>query len=224
MYRVGLTGGLGSGKSTVAALLRELGAYVVESDAIGRTLMEPGQAVYKQIVHQFGPGIVREDGTLDRSALANLAFQQGRRRELSLIVHPAVIAAQEKWMTDLFAKEPEAVAVVESALIFEAERDGTVPGWRSRFDTILLVTAPHASKIERYLRRSGIADSEHSASLTADAEARIAAQIPDQEKIKLSDIVIDNSGSLRDTQQAVKRAWPGLLAAAQLQPHERHAL
>jgi dephospho-CoA kinase len=211
MLRVGLTGGLGSGKSTVAAMLRELGAYVIEADAVGRKLMEPGQPVYRDIVQRFGPSVVREDGTLDRRALAELAFQRGRNRELSLIVHPAVIAAQEQWMRELFARDPEAVAVVESALIFEAERDGTVPGWRERFDKVVLVTAPHDLKVRRFVARSGVTDPARLASLTQDAEARIAAQIPDEAKIPLSDIVITNSASLEDTRDAVRRAWAELV-------------
>src|ERR1039458_10340569 len=123
MLRVGLTGGLGSGKSTVAAILRELGAEVIESDALGRALMEPGQPVYAEIVRVFGPEVVNPDGRLNRARLAALAFQGGRLNELNAIVHPAVIAAQRRWMDQVFAHNPAAVAVVESALIFEVERD-----------------------------------------------------------------------------------------------------
>ena len=215
MLRVGLTGGLGSGKSTVAAMLRELGAYTIEADAVGRTLMEPGQAIFKEVVQHFGSGIVKDDGTLDRRMLAEMAFQQGRLRELSMIVHPAVIAAQEQWMHELFKRDEDAIAVIESALIFEAEREGTVPGWRKRFDKVMLVTAPHELKVARYLGRLGHADANRTAVLTADAEARIAAQIPDEEKTPSSDIVIHNDASLEDMRQAVRRAWSELLANAQ---------
>lgn len=123
MLRVGLTGGLGSGKSTVAALLRERGAHVIEADEVGRRMMEPGQPVFEEIVRRFGPGVVRADGRLDRPRLAKMAFGEGRLDELNAIVHPAVIAAQQRWMEEIFAREPGAVAVVESALIFEVERD-----------------------------------------------------------------------------------------------------
>src|SRR5271166_3552791 len=119
MLRVGLTGGLGSGKSTVAGYLRELGAQVVEADALGRSLMEPSQQVYAEIVRKFGPEVVAPDGRLNRARLAELAFQGGRLNELNAIVHPAVIAAQQQWMDIVFAHDPAAVAVVESALIFE---------------------------------------------------------------------------------------------------------
>jgi dephospho-CoA kinase len=206
MLRVGLTGGLGSGKSTVAAMLQECGACVIEADAVGRTLMQPGQPVFDAIVDHFGDQVLRTDGMLDRRALANLAFQQGRARELSLIVHPAVVAAQEAWMKQLFSRKPDAIAVVESALIFEAQRDGTVPGWRDRFDTVILVTAPREVKIARFLARNGVKGDQNA--LRADAEARIASQIPD--KVTLCDFVIDNSLSLEDTHQQVREIWPRL--------------
>jgi len=208
MLRVGLTGGLGSGKSTVAALLRECGAHVIEADAVGRSLMQPGQAVFAAVVKQFGPDVQREDGSLDRKLLARLAFEQGRARELSLIVHPAVIAAQEAWMRDVFTREPRAVAVVESALIFEAERDGTVPGWRDRFDSLILVTAPLELRIARFLARNGVQGDKDA--LRADAEARIAAQVPDEEKIPFCDFVLENSTSLEDVRKAVKEIWDKL--------------
>jgi dephospho-CoA kinase len=175
MLRVGLTGGLGSGKSTVAGYLRELGAEVIEADALGRALMEPGQRVYAEIVRAFGPAVVQSDGHLNRARLAELAFQGGRLNELNAIVHPAVIEAQRFWMDAVFARDPAAVAVVESALIFEVERDARargeretvlagVPGdrssslglladWRRRIDRVIVVTAPDEVKIARYAAR-----------------------------------------------------------------------
>jgi len=222
MLRVGLTGGLGSGKSTVAAMLRDRGADVIEADAVGRSLMHPGQPLFAAIVAHFGSGVVSADGSLDRRALARIAFQEGRGRELSLLVHPAVIAAQEEWMRALFAGKPEAVAVIESALIFEAERDGTVPGWRNRFDTLILVTAPPAMRIQRFLARAGILENEERrAALQADAEARMAAQMPDEEKKPFCDFVIDNSASLEDTLQSVQTVWEKLAARAMSSTHER---
>ena len=123
MLRVGLTGGLGSGKSTVAALLRELGAQVIEADALGRTLMEPGQPVFAAIVEHFGPDVIGPDGRLNRAHLADLAFRHGRLQELNAIVHPPVIEVQARWMNEVFARDRSAVAVIESALIFEVVRD-----------------------------------------------------------------------------------------------------
>src|ERR1035437_7108249 len=117
MLRVGLTGGLGSGKSTVAEILRSLGAEVIEADELGRALMEPGQAVFSSIVEHFGAEVVAPDGRRNRARLAELAFNGGRLQELNAIVHPAVIAAEERWMEQVFARNRAAVAVVESALI-----------------------------------------------------------------------------------------------------------
>ena len=128
MLRVGLTGGLGSGKSTVARILRELGAQVIEADELGRALMEPGQAVYAEILRVFGPEVVGADGRLNRAGWRNWPSKSGRLEELNAIVHPAVIEAQQRWMEKVFARDPAAVAVVESALIFEVERDARARG------------------------------------------------------------------------------------------------
>ncbi len=155
MLRVGLTGGLGSGKSTVAQMFAAHGVHVISADEVGRKLMQPGEAVYRQIVEHFGPEVVRGDGTLNRPLLADLAFRQGKLDELNRIVHPAVIDAQEAWADELFARDPDAIAMIESALIFEAGTTGSVPNWRDRFDSVVLVTAPNELKIQRFLERLG---------------------------------------------------------------------
>jgi dephospho-CoA kinase len=153
MLRAGLTGGLGSGKTTVAEIFRSLGAHVIQADAIGREMMSPGHDVYDEIIRRFGPEVVRADGSLDRRLLADLAFRQNRLAELNQVVHPPVIAAQQQWAEEIFAKDSDAVVIVESALIFEADRQGSAPGWRQRFDKILLVTAPIEQRIARYVDR-----------------------------------------------------------------------
>jgi dephospho-CoA kinase len=161
VLRVGLTGGLGSGKSTVAGYLREFGAEVIEADELGRALMEPGQQVYSEIVRALGPGVVGPDSRLNRAKLTELAFQGGRLNELNAIVHPAVIAAQRHWMEQVFAHNPRAIAVVESALIFEVERDARARGeretvladWRRRIDRVIVVTVPDELKIARFVAR-----------------------------------------------------------------------
>lgn len=217
MLRVGLTGGLGSGKSTVAARLRELGAQVIEADELGRELMEPGHAVYDDIVRVFGPEIVASDGQLNRRKLADMAFSGGRLDELNAIVHPAVIAAQAKWMGDVFARDPNAVAVVESALIFEVERDarargeaeGVLADWRRRFDRVIVVTAPDEVKIARYAAK--VAQSgQGRAAAEADARARLARQIPDHAKAGRADFVLDNSGDLMQLQRQTEAIWQRL--------------
>ncbi len=217
MLRVGLTGGLGSGKSTVVAMLRRLGADVIEADELGRTLMEPGQHVYDEIVADFGPEVVRPDGTLDRARLAEMAFRGGRLDELNAIVHPAVIAAQGDWMRQIFARNHEAIAVVESALIFEVERDaqqrgdseGLLTYWRRRFDHVILVTAPDEVKIARYVER--LSPDGWDEAIAADARSRLARQMTDVEKVARADYVIENTGSLAELQQKVEAVWEQLL-------------
>lgn len=215
MLRAGLTGGLGSGKTTVAGIFRSLGAHVIEADAVGRQLMSPGHAVYREIIAHFGPEVVSADGTLNRRLLADLAFRHNRLVELNRIVHPAVIAAQQEWAERIFAEDPNAVVIVESAVIFEAEAQGTVPGWRQRFDRVILVTAPDEVKIARYVAR--MAESGRTLQdLEADARARLAAQIPDSEKIPLCDYVIHNDGPLEETRQQVEHIFAELAVAARV--------
>ncbi len=220
MLRVGLTGGLGSGKSTVAAMFAQLGAAVISADQLGRELMQPGQPVFAAIVQTFGPAVVREDGSLNRRTLAELAFQHNQADALNHIVHPAVIAAEERWMEGVFAADAKRVAVVESALIFEVEKWGTAPGWAQRFDKLILVTVPDALKIARFVSRMmpGVGAEAELQTLreafTRDAEARIAAQIPDQEKLGRCDYVIDNTGSLEHTRVAVEAIYRELVDAS----------
>jgi dephospho-CoA kinase len=219
MLRVGLTGGLASGKSTVAAKLRELGAEVIEADELGRALMEPGQAVYAEIVRVFGPEVVSPDGKLDRARLAEMAFKQGRVNELNAIVHPAVIAAQRRWMEQVFARDPAAVAVVESALIFEVERDARARGesetvladWRRRLDRIIVVTAPDELKITRYAARV-CPDEKGREIAEADARLRLARQIPDAVKAARADYVLNNEGDKEDILAQVEELWQRLRA------------
>jgi len=215
MLRAGLTGGLGSGKTTVAGMFRSLGAHVIEADAVGRELMSPGQSVYREIVEHFGAAVVRADGTLNRAMLADLAFRQNRLQELNRIVHPAVIAAQREWAERVRVEDPNAVVIVESAVIFEADAQGTAPGWRERFDRLILVTAPDEVKIARYRARM-TSSGAPAKDLEADARARLAAQIPDREKIPLCDYVIHNDGPLAETQKQVERIFSELAAAARV--------
>ena len=216
MLRVGLTGGLGSGKTTVAAIFREQGFHVLEADAVAREMMQPGQQVFSRIVEHFGPDVVRTDGSLDRARLAVLAFGEGRLDELNRIVHPPVIADEERRVQQIFARDPRAVVVVESALVFEAQKWGTVPGWRERFDQVVLVTAPDDLKLRRFLARIVPADAgpEQRAAAERDARLRLKAQLPDAEKIPHSDYVIDNAGSLEATRHQAQQIAAELRTAA----------
>jgi len=217
MLRVGLTGGLGSGKTTVSAYLRELGAEVIEADAMGRALMEPGQPVFDEIVEDFGPQVVAADGHLDRAKLAELAFRGGRLDELNAIVHPAVIAAQGDWMREVFARDPNAIAVVESALIFEVERDARLRGesegvlmyWRRRFDRVIVVTAPDEIKIARYVAR--ISPSGWDERVAEDARSRLARQLSEAVKVSRADFVIENDGNLAALHAQVDAVWKQLV-------------
>ena len=216
MLRVGLTGGLGSGKSTVAGIFQELGAAVISADQLGRQLMQPGEPVYAAIVKAFGQAVVRGDGSLDRKALAELAFQHNQADALNRIVHPAVIAAEEECMQGVFATDPKRVAIVESALIFEVEKWGTAPGWAQRFDSIILVTVPDEMKIARFVARMMANDGPEGRreALAQDARARMAMQIPDQEKAARCEYVINNSGSLEETRKRVEEIYRELVQAA----------
>jgi dephospho-CoA kinase len=219
MLRVGLTGGLGSGKSTVAGYLRELGAEVIEADALGRALMEPGQPVFDQIVQHFGAEVLAADGRLNRVRLAQLAFGDGRVQELNAIVHPATIEAQARWIKEVFARDPAAVAVIESALIFEVVRDALARGdtdsalavLRRRIDRVIVVTAPDELKIARYAARIS-PDGPGNAPAAADARARLAHQISDAEKAAQADYVLDNSGDTAALRAQVEAVWRELKA------------
>lgn len=216
MLRVGLTGGLGSGKSTAAKLFAAHGAQVLQSDETGRQLMEPGQAVYAEIVARFGKDVVLPGGRLDRSALARIAFTEGRAEELNAIVHPAVISRQRELIEDIGRRNPAAVVMVESALIFEAAHAGTME-WQNRFDRLILVTAPEDVKIARFVRRcfgDGEMTEERKAELEAEARRRLARQVPDDQKAALCDYVLTNDGAVAELEWQVDQLWPILRLAA----------
>jgi dephospho-CoA kinase len=227
MLRVGLTGGLGSGKSTAARLFAAHGAHVLQSDAIGRELMQPGQAVYAAIVGHFGKNVVQPDGRLDRVALAKIAFDDGRVEELNAIVHPAVIARQAALSEAIFQQDRRAIVMVESALVFETKHSETKHGdsqaperarWHNRFDRVILVTAPEEVKIARFVARSAAGEvltAERRAKLEAEARLRIAQQIPDEQKSALCDYVLTNGGPLTELEWQVDQLWPILKAAAE---------
>ncbi|MDE1176947.1 MAG: dephospho-CoA kinase [Edaphobacter sp.] len=226
MLRVGLTGGLGSGKSTAALLFAQYGAYVLQADEIARDLMQPGEAVYNAIVHRFGRGVVQQDGQLDRQALAKIAFADGRVEELNAIVHPATIAEQAAIMTEIAEEEPAAIIIVESALLFETKHGAAAGGdpdapWRSRFDCIVLVTANDETKIERYIQRvcgDTPPTPERRQELEAEARRRLAQQIPDAEKESMSDFILPNDGTLEELEELVEELWEMLDFAARNTP------
>jgi len=191
MLKVGLTGGIAAGKSVVGEMFVKLGAHLIQADHISHELMQPGQAVYQQVVQHFGPGILNPDQTVNRPKLAEAAFS-GRIQELNQIVHPAVIQKQNEWMAELGRREPHAIAIVEAALILEA-------GFGDDFDRLIVVTCRQEQRVERWAHRMNV-DKE---TARREVTRRMAAQFSDEEKIKASDYVIDNSDSLDETQKQV---------------------
>ena len=216
MLRVGLTGDLGSGKSTVARMFAAHGAVVLSSDEMGRAMMQPGQPVYAAIVERFGKEVVASDGSLDRGALARLAFSGGRVEELNAIVHPAVIAGQARQIEEIGRKQPDAIVIVESALLFTTKHGDsgqTSQTWHYRFDRIVLVIAPEQQKIARFVERAAagrLLEPQERAALEADARARLAMQaVNDAHAAEC--IVIRNDGDLVALQQKVDAVWADLL-------------
>ena len=211
MLRVGLTGGIASGKSTVGEMFAALGARVSQADEIAHRLMQPGEKVYQEVVRRFGASILNPDGRVNRARLADAAFSpsenstgQSRIQELNQIVHPAVIQEQEAWLDELEAREPGAIALVEAALILEA-------GMTRSFDRLIVVTCRPEQRIERWAHRLHVDEQTARQEVTR----RMAAQLPDEEKIKAADYVIDNSGSLNETERQVRAVFQELQKEAE---------
>lgn len=198
MLRVGLTGGVACGKSTVGAMLAARGAHFLQADTLAHQLYAPGEPTYAAVVKHFGRDILNPDGSINRSRLANAAFS-GRIGELNAIVHPAVIAAQNRWMTEVERNHPGGIAVVEAALIVEA-------GAAQDFDKLIVVTCDFEQKVKRYAQRAGISDEV----ARAEVLRRSAAQLSDEEKASRADYVIDNSGSLEGTTRQLEAVWTEL--------------
>lgn len=218
MLKLGLTGGIASGKSVVGEMFVALGAHLVQADHIAHQLMRPGEPVYNEVVRHFGRAILNADGSVDRARLAELAFgspasgtasnpsgpadnpeMQSRIRELNRIVHPAVIRAQNEWMDEIARQHPRAVAIVEAALIVEA-------GAAKQFDRLVVVTCTAEQRVSRFAARQKL-DLE---SARREVARRMAAQLPEAEKIRQADFVIDNSGSLDHTRMQVQQLWQKL--------------
>src|ERR1700691_784377 len=203
LLKLGLTGGIASGKSAAGKMFVKLGAHLIQADGVAHDLMQPGRPVYEEVVRHFGREILNPDQTINRPRLAEAAFAtgsiRGRIHELNQIVHPAVIDQENKWMEEISRRDPKAIAIVEAALILEA-------GAASRFDHLIVVTCRPEQRIQRFAERTGVTEEAARAEVTR----RMAAQLPDEEKIKAADFVIDNSGSLAETEQHVETIFAGL--------------
>ena len=188
-YLIGLTGNIGCGKSTVAAMLAELGAEVIDADQLVHKLMEPGTAGWRSIVQRFGQGILRPDGTIDRARLGDIVFRDRvALADLEAITHPAA----RKLAEDRIAMSRRPVVVLEAIKLIEA-------GWNRRVDSVWVVTCRREQQVERLRRSRGMN--------AAEAELRVDAQSPTAEKLKNADLVIDNSGLLEQTRRQVEAAW-----------------
>jgi dephospho-CoA kinase len=215
MLKVGLTGGIAAGKSVVGEMFVALGARLVQADRIAHSLMQPGEAVYNEVVRHFGREILNRDGSVNREKLAETAFGPAnaaggklasRIGELNRIVHPVVIRSQDAWMQEMGRQDPHAVAIVEAALILEA-------GAGEHFDRLVVVTCNEEQRVARFAARQKIGLE----AARKEVVRRMAAQLPDEEKIKAADYVVHNSGSLDQTREQVRQVWEKLRAeAAQL--------
>jgi len=186
-----------------------LGAHLIQADEIAHQLMQPEESVYQEVVRHFGAAILNADGTINRARLAELAFGgtselvPSRIEELNRIVHPAVIRKQEEWMEETGRQYPHAVVIVEAALILEARAEKS-------FDRLIVVTCRPEQRFERWAARTKT-DIE---TARREVERRMAAQFPDEVKIKAADSVIDNSGSLEDTRKQVDEVFRKLALEA----------
>lgn len=200
MISAGLTGGIGSGKSTAAAMFQRLGATTINSDEIGRSMMQPGTVVYDRIVSGFGPDVVDASGKLDRVKLANIVFNDlDKLKHLNAIVHAPVLREIDRQIQLQRSRDPQAVVLVESAVLFEA-------GQHRRFDKIIVVWCTPEQQVERYMKRAPISEE--------DIRRRMAAQIPGDEKKKMADFVIDTSRAMADTERDVTKVFESMKALA----------
>ncbi len=196
MLRVGLTGGLASGKSFVGQALQDLGCHLLKADDLGRQVLEPGQPAFHQAVQAFGPEILSPDGSIDRRFLGQIVFSDPTKLALlNSFVHPAVIALEEAWIQSLSAHHPAAIAVVEAAILVET-------GSYRRFDKLVLAFCTTEQQIERAIRRDGLSREE--------IVARLARQMPLAEKRTYAQYVIDTSGPKEDTLAQVRSLYAEL--------------
>lgn len=200
MLKVGLTGGIGTGKSHVAKIFIELGCYVFDADKIARQVVEPGEVGFEKVVAEFGKEILAEDGTIDRAKLGQIVFSSPEKREkLNQILHPIIIAKQDGLISETINQDPNAIVIIDAALMIET-------GSYKRFDKLIVVYCDRESQIERVMKRNNLPRNE--------VESRINSQMPSDEKRKYADIEIDTSGTFEETEDKVKAVYQELKGLA----------
>ncbi len=199
MLKVGLTGGVACGKSTILAMFERRGAFIIRADEIAHELMRPGQPVYDKVVAAFGREILESDRTISRARLGELAFGHDRVAELNALVHPEVIRYQNEWLEHVRWREQHAIAIVEAALLIEANAHRSL-------DKVIVVTCTEKERIRRFQLRTGL--DEQGARL--EVGRRMKNQLPEAEKVKLADYVVDNSGDFEFAEQQVGPVWGSL--------------
>jgi dephospho-CoA kinase len=195
---VGLTGGIATGKSTVSAMFAHLGAKIVDADLLAREVVMPGQPALAEIVEEFGPGVLAADGQLDRKRLGAIVFADPeRRKRLEAITHPAIGARQQRILSVYDEEAFEGIVLWDAAVLIES-------GGHKRMDRLVVVFADFDTELRRLMSRDGMSE--------AEARGRIAAQMPVEDKAKLADYVIDNSGTRAETERQVRDVQAKLLA------------
>ncbi len=193
---VGLTGGIGTGKSTVAKMMQDLGAYLIDFDKIARQVVEPGKPAWKQIVDYFGKEILLEDGTINRKKLSEIVFSDlEKKKKLERFVHPRIYEEFIRQINEIVKKDPDAIILADVPLLIELNH-------QYRFHKVIVVYASRQTQIKRLMQRDGITK-EH-------AENIIKAQLPIDEKIGYADFVINNEGSIEETRRQVIEVWKKL--------------
>lgn len=200
MHLIALTGGIASGKSTVAARLAEHGAIIVDADLLAREVVEPGTPALRAIAQRFGPDVIATDGSLDRPRLGAIVFADEQSRlDLNAITHPAVWNRARELFAAAQRRDPDAVVVYDVPLLVEAS-----DGRPFHFDRVVTVHAPAEERMRRLIELRGLS--------REDAAARVAAQATDEERSAVADVVIDASGSIEHTREQADALWNSMHA------------
>ncbi len=192
MFTIGLTGGIGSGKSTVAGIMKDLGAELVDADRVGWQVYRAGTGGYRAVVGEFGEEVVGPDGEIDREKLGSIVFGDPARMEaLTGIVWPLIASALADCIAEETARDTS-ILVVEAAVLFEAR-------WEHLFDEMWVVTARKELAVERLITRDGVA--------AESVWARMAAQMADEDRVRRANVAIDNGGDLTELRRSVESVW-----------------